>query len=38
MPLHELDDDAAAGLVGLDVTIRVGENGDERAALVDLGK
>lgn len=49
VPVHELDDDAAAGLAGLDVTIHVGGNGDEtrtakikladkRAALVDLGK
>ena len=49
VPVHELDDDAAAGLTGLDVTINVGEDGvetrtakiklaDKRAALVDLGK
>jgi len=49
VPVHELDDDAAAGLAGLAVTVHVGEDGgetrtakiklaDKRAALVDLGK
>ncbi|MFM9860703.1 terminase small subunit [Pseudoxanthobacter sp. M-2] len=49
VPIHELDDDTAAGLAALDIAVHVGDDGDvtktakikiadKRAALVDLGK
>lgn len=49
VPVHELDDDTAAGLAGLEIVVSVGDDGevtktarikiaDKRAALVDLGR
>lgn len=49
VPVHDLDDDTAAGLAGLDIAVHLGDDGevtraakiklaDKRAALVDLCK